>query len=194
MNFGTSSPGLRSQASIKQLTPFPKSFSANASTQRLWSALSCEYEMKTVGGLAGSLIRFALYGWHSSSVAAGLCREDLVVIHTGFFRRTHLPDMRLFYTARHYQACCMTHSARYALYMLRAHKPHTPPDDELLDRYANHYTITATCPCGHSRELFARPIQTMLGKGVLFGKVRDALRCHKCQRRRPNITVTRMPR
>jgi hypothetical protein len=34
----------------------------------------------------------------------------------------------------------------------------------------------------------------MLGKGVLIGKVRDCLRCHKCQKRRPAITVQRMPR
>jgi hypothetical protein len=78
--------------------------------------------------------------------------------------------------------------------MLRAPKSQTPPDDELLDRYAQHYTITAVCPCGHSRELFARPIQTMLGKGVLVGKVRDSLRCHKCQKQRSVVTVTRMPR
>jgi hypothetical protein len=78
--------------------------------------------------------------------------------------------------------------------MLRAPKPCTPPDDELLATYASHYAITATCPCGHSRELFARPIQAMLGKGVLLGKVRDCLRCHKCQKRRPVVTVNRMPR
>jgi hypothetical protein len=78
--------------------------------------------------------------------------------------------------------------------MLRARKPFTPADDELLATYASHYTITANCPCGHSRELFARPIQAMLGKGVLLGKVRDCLRCHKCQRRRPAFTVQRMPR
>lgn len=78
--------------------------------------------------------------------------------------------------------------------MLRAPKPFAPTDDELLATYANHYTITAACVCGHSRELFARPIQTMLGKGVLWGKVRDCLRCHKCQGRRPAVTVQRMPR
>jgi hypothetical protein len=78
--------------------------------------------------------------------------------------------------------------------MLRARKLYAPPDDELLATYANHHTITATCPCGHSRELYARPIQAMLGKGVLLGKVRDCLRCHKCQKRRPTVTVQRMPR
>jgi len=78
--------------------------------------------------------------------------------------------------------------------MLRAPRPYTPTDDDLFDRYSNHYVITATCSCGHSRELFARPIQAMLGKGVLLGKVREVLRCHKCQKRRPNITVQRMPR
>jgi hypothetical protein len=78
--------------------------------------------------------------------------------------------------------------------MLRSPKPHTVSDEDLLVTFANHYTMTATCPCGHSRELFARPIQGMLGKGVLIGKVRDSLRCHKCQQRRPVITVVRMPR
>jgi hypothetical protein len=78
--------------------------------------------------------------------------------------------------------------------MLRASKPHPAADDELLATYASHYVIVATCPCGHSRELFARPIQAMLGKGVLIGKVRDCLRCHKCQKRRPAVTVQRMPR
>jgi hypothetical protein len=68
--------------------------------------------------------------------------------------------------------------------MLRARKPYQPADDELLATYAQHYVITASCPCGHSRELYARPIQAMLGKGVMLGKVRDCLRCHKCQRRR----------
>jgi hypothetical protein len=43
----------------------------------------------------------------------------------------------------------------------------------------------ASCPCGHSWELFARPILAMLGNDVLLGKVRDCLRCHKCQKRRP---------
>jgi hypothetical protein len=62
--------------------------------------------------------------------------------------------------------------------MLRAPKPHALADDELLATYANHFTITAACPCGHTRELFARPIQTMLGKGVLIGRVRECLRCH----------------
>jgi hypothetical protein len=78
--------------------------------------------------------------------------------------------------------------------MLRSSKPHPVPDDDLLDTYARHYTIIAACPCGHRRELFARPIQAMLGKGVLLGKVRDCLRCHKCQKRRPVITVQRMQR
>ncbi len=78
--------------------------------------------------------------------------------------------------------------------MLRAPKPYTPPDGDLLETYSRHYNITATCPCGHSRELFARPIQAMLGKGVLIGRVRSCLRCHKCQKRMPTITVTRMPR
>jgi hypothetical protein len=78
--------------------------------------------------------------------------------------------------------------------MVRARKPHAAADDELLATYANHYTITAMCPCGHARELFARPIQAMLGKGVLVGRVRECLRCHKCQARRPAITVQRMPR
>lgn len=78
--------------------------------------------------------------------------------------------------------------------MLRASKPHVPPDDELLATYASHYTIMATCSCGHCRELFARPIQAKLGKGVLLGKVRDCLRCFKCQGRRPTVTVLRMPR
>jgi hypothetical protein len=78
--------------------------------------------------------------------------------------------------------------------MLRAPKPYQPSDDELLATYANHYTITATCLCGHSRELFARPIQTMLGNGVLLDKVRDSLRCFRCQKRRPAVTVQRMPR
>lgn len=70
----------------------------------------------------------------------------------------------------------------------------TLSDDELLESFARHHEIVATCPCGHSRELYARPIQQMLGKGVLLGKVRDCLRCHKCQKRRPVITVQRMPR
>jgi hypothetical protein len=83
---------------------------------------------------------------------------------------------------------------RYAFSLLRAPKPFTPPDSELLATYASHYAITATCPCGHSRELFARPIQAMLGKGVPLGKVRACLRCHKCQKRQPVVTVTRMPR
>ena len=83
---------------------------------------------------------------------------------------------------------------RYDFSMLHTPKFFTPPDDELLATYATHYTITATCPCGHRRELFARPIQAMLGKGVLLGKVRDCLRCHKCQQRRPVVTVTRIPR
>jgi hypothetical protein len=39
--------------------------------------------------------------------------------------------------------------------MLRAPKPYIPPDDELSASYANHYTITAACTCGHSRELIA---------------------------------------
>ena len=78
--------------------------------------------------------------------------------------------------------------------MLRVPHPFTPPDDALLATYASHYTLIATCSCGHSRELFARPIQAMLGKGVLLDKVRDSLRCHKCQKRRPTISVTRMPR
>jgi hypothetical protein len=78
--------------------------------------------------------------------------------------------------------------------VLHTRKPYPPADDELLATYASHYTITAMCPCGHSRELFARPIQTMLGKEVLLGKVRDCLRCHKCQKRRPAVTVQRMPR
>jgi hypothetical protein len=78
--------------------------------------------------------------------------------------------------------------------MLRAPKPYTPPDVELLESFARHFTIVAKCSCGHERELFARPIQKMLGKGVLLGKVRESLRCFKCQTRRPTITVSRMPR
>jgi hypothetical protein len=58
--------------------------------------------------------------------------------------------------------------------MLRTRKAYAPADEELLATYANHYTITATCTCGHSRQLFARPIQTMLGKGVLVGNVATA--------------------
>ena len=78
--------------------------------------------------------------------------------------------------------------------MLRPPKPYAAADDELLETFARHHTILAVCACGHSRELYARPIQAQLGKGVLIGKVRDCLRCHKCQKRRPRITVSRMPR
>jgi hypothetical protein len=78
--------------------------------------------------------------------------------------------------------------------MPRAPKPHALADDELLATYANHFTITAACACGHTRELFARPIQTMLGKGVLIGRVRECLRCHRCQKRHPVVTVQRLPR
>jgi hypothetical protein len=85
-------------------------------------------------------------------------------------------------------------SRRYAFPMLREPKPITPPDNELLATYGGHYTIIASCPCGHSRELSVRPIQARLGKGVEVGRVRDSLRCFKCQKRRPAITVTRMPR
>jgi hypothetical protein len=51
--------------------------------------------------------------------------------------------------------------------MIRARKPYAAADDELLATSASHYTIMAKCPCGQARERFARPIQAMLGKGVL---------------------------
>jgi hypothetical protein len=78
--------------------------------------------------------------------------------------------------------------------MLRTPKSFVPADDQLLETFARHHVITATCACGHERELHARPIQQQLGRGVLVGKVRDCLRCHKCQKRRPVIKVSRMPR
>ena len=78
--------------------------------------------------------------------------------------------------------------------MFRNPKIYSPADDQLLETYARHHIITAVCRCGHTRELDARPIQAQLGRGVLIGKIRDSLRCHKCQERRPKITVDRMPR
>ena len=71
--------------------------------------------------------------------------------------------------------------------MLRARKPCVPPDDELPATYANRYVITATCSCGHSREILVRPIQKTPGKSARLGRVRDSLRCHRCQERRPRI-------
>jgi hypothetical protein len=35
--------------------------------------------------------------------------------------------------------------------MVRARNPYMPSDDELLELYANHYTLTAKCRCGHSQ-------------------------------------------
>jgi hypothetical protein len=78
--------------------------------------------------------------------------------------------------------------------MVRSETPFSPPDDALLPAYANHYTIMAMCQCGHSREIHARPIQRQLGAGVTIGRVRECLRCHKCQARRPTVLVCRLPR
>jgi hypothetical protein len=78
--------------------------------------------------------------------------------------------------------------------MAPTEKPFFPPDDALLPAYAHHYTLIARCSYGHEREIYARPIQRMLGAGVAIGRVRACLRCHKCQARRPVIEVSRMPR
>jgi hypothetical protein len=78
--------------------------------------------------------------------------------------------------------------------MRHPEQPFTPLDDALLPAYAHHYTIKAVCACGHEREIYARPIQQQLEAGVAIGRVRDALRCHNCQARRPTIWVCREPR
>jgi hypothetical protein len=84
--------------------------------------------------------------------------------------------------------------SRYDFSMTRPEPPWTPADERILATFANQYTIVAECACGHSREIFARPIQRQLGAGVTIGKVRDSLRCHRCQARRPAILVMRLPR
>jgi hypothetical protein len=82
--------------------------------------------------------------------------------------------------------------------MAPTEKPFIPPGDALLPayahHYAHHYTIIARCSRGHEREIYARPIQRILGAGVAIRRVRACLRCHKCQARRPVIEVSRMPR
>lgn len=78
--------------------------------------------------------------------------------------------------------------------MTRVEEPWAPADERLLVTFANQFTIVATCACGHSREIHARPIQRQLGAGVTIGRVRECLRCHKCQGRRPAVLVVRMPR
>jgi hypothetical protein len=64
-------------------------------------------------------------------------------------------------------------------------QPFAPPDDALLPDFAQHFVIRAVCACGNEREIYARPIQRRLGAGVAIGRVRDCLRCHRCQARRP---------
>jgi hypothetical protein len=78
--------------------------------------------------------------------------------------------------------------------MPRPEEPYAPEEDQLLVSFANHYTIMAICACGHERELHARPLQRQLGIDVSIGRLRDCLRCHKCQARRPGILMRRMSR
>jgi hypothetical protein len=90
--------------------------------------------------------------------------------------------------------CWLPGPPRYDFGMARTAEPFTPADDAPLARFENHYTILAVCGCGHSRELHTLFLRRQLGIGVTMGKVRDSLRCHKCQKRGPTITVTRTSR
>ena len=78
--------------------------------------------------------------------------------------------------------------------MTRPEEPFPPADDQLLLTFGMHYTIRAICVCGHEREIYARPLQRRLGAGVTIGRLRECMRCHKCQARQPAILVLRMPR
>ncbi len=71
--------------------------------------------------------------------------------------------------------------------------PWMPADERELDTFSQHYIFTATCACGHTREIEPRQLLRRLGP-VTIGKLRDALRCHRCQERRPKVEVRRIPR
>jgi hypothetical protein len=53
------------------------------------------------------------------------------------------------------------------------------------------FTIMAQCGCGHVRELHTLFLRRQLGAGVTIAKVRQKLRCHKCQAKMPAIKIYR---
>ncbi len=78
--------------------------------------------------------------------------------------------------------------------MCHVEHPWTPADERQLETFALHFIIMAICPCGHLREIHVPMLLRRLGPSVTIGRLRDSLRCHRCQARRPGIQVSRMPR
>jgi hypothetical protein len=73
-------------------------------------------------------------------------------------------------------------------------KPESVAETRTIATLGTEFTIMAECACGHKRELHTLFLRRQLGAGVTIGKVRDKLRCHKCQTRRPQINVYRTQR
>jgi hypothetical protein len=67
-------------------------------------------------------------------------------------------------------------------------------DTPIGDFHYDRYQITAICPCGHERELRGEFVRRVIGLQTTIGTLRRRLRCHKCQKGRPKITVARMAR
>jgi hypothetical protein len=67
--------------------------------------------------------------------------------------------------------------------------PYAVEETRTIATLGSEFTIMAECPCGHARELHTLFLRRQLGAGVTIAKVREKLRCHKCQRQKPEIRV-----
>jgi len=65
------------------------------------------------------------------------------------------------------------------------------PETKTIGTIGEPFVIIAECACGHARELHTLFLRHQLGAGVTLGKVRQTLRCHKCQARMPVVRVYR---
>jgi hypothetical protein len=87
--------------------------------------------------------------------------------------------------------CCAARCLRYAFRMAREPEPIEFPETTTIATIGEAFVIMAECKCGNAREMYTLFLRRQLGAGVTLGKVRQKLRCHRCQARMPEIRIYR---
>jgi len=65
------------------------------------------------------------------------------------------------------------------------------PETKTIATLGEPFVIMAECICGHTRELHTLFYGGSSGQVSPQGKVRNKLRCHKCQARMPTVRIYR---